>query len=178
VVKQLGDAVDLVLDAGPCQAGLESTVVDVRGAAVRVLRPGAVDAAALRAIVPEIQTGSDPLRDDQPRASPGMDARHYAPRASLRLAPTREEAVSAARTVASTDKRVGLVVRQALSNYAISPGVSVRSMPPDPVAYAHLLYAVLHELDESGVDVIVVQDVPEDDAWVAIADRLRRAAKS
>jgi L-threonylcarbamoyladenylate synthase len=54
VVKQLGDAVDLVLDAGACDAGIESTVLDVRCRPARVLRPGAVDVAALRAVVPDV----------------------------------------------------------------------------------------------------------------------------
>ena len=177
VVKELGDSVDLVLDAGPCQAGIESTVVDVRGGAVRVLRPGAVDSAALRGLMPEIQTGIDVVRADQPRASPGMDARHYAPRAPLRLASTPEEAARAAGALARTGKRVGLIVREVLSNDAIGSGVNARTMPREPAGYAHVLYAVLHELDESGVDVIVVHDVPEEEAWAAIANRLHRAAQ-
>src|SRR5581483_3653362 len=53
-IKQLGHAVDLVLDAGPCDAGIESTVLDVRREPPRVLRPGAVGLAALRAVLPDV----------------------------------------------------------------------------------------------------------------------------
>ena len=177
VVSQLGDAVDLVLDAGACQAGIESTVVDVRGAAVRVLRPGAVDSASLRAIVPDIETTCAPVPADQPRASPGLDSRHYAPRASLRLAAKRETAEHLAHAVASSGRRAGLVVYETLGINALA-GIEARVMPNDPVAYAHLLYGVLHELDESNCDVIVVQDVPEGESWAAVADRLHRAAQN
>src|SRR5579883_1162410 len=79
VVKQLGDAVDLVLDAGECDAGIESTVVDVRVDPARVLRPGALDLAALRRVLPDVQARVERVEGAQPRLSPGMEARHYAP---------------------------------------------------------------------------------------------------
>jgi L-threonylcarbamoyladenylate synthase len=83
VVKQLGDAVDLVLDAGPCESGIESTVVDLRGGRPRILRPGALDLAALRRVLQDVEAPNESLRASEPRVSPGMEARHYAPRARL-----------------------------------------------------------------------------------------------
>ena len=173
VVKQLGDAVDLVLDAGPCEAGIESTVVDLRGPVVRVLRPGAVDIVALRAFVKDIAANREAPSPQGPRPSPGLETHHYAPRARLRIASTSLEAVAAAREVASRGERVGLVVH-AGRELALE-GALVHSLPADPVRYASLLYRTLHELDDAGVDAIVVQRVPAAEEWLAVADRLRRA---
>ncbi len=112
VVKELGDAVDLVLDAGPCDAGIESTVVDLRGPHPRVLRPGALDLASLRQVLPDVEAPTGSVRDAEARASPGMEARHYAPRARLLLADTWEEARRIAYGLAATGARVGLVTHE------------------------------------------------------------------
>jgi len=178
VVAQLGDAVDLVLDAGACEEGIESTVVDVRGASARVLRPGAVGAAALRAVLPELEVEAR-LERAAPgalRASPGMGARHYAPRARLVLVESLESARSLAVELAARGARVGLVVRERAG--AVPASVLVRELPAGAGPYAHLLYRTLHDLDDAGVGAIVVHDVPSDETWSAVADRLRRAAES
>jgi L-threonylcarbamoyladenylate synthase len=175
VVKELGNSVDLVLDGGSCQAGVESTVVDARGDVARVLRPGAVGLARLREVVP-IEVAADMMREGQSRASPGMDARHYAPRARLLLVETWEEARRIAGRLASSGECVGLVVHDPRENSAGESHVVVRWLPLDPIEYARLLYRTLHELDDAGVDVIVAQAVPEGEAWWTVADRLRRGA--
>ncbi len=181
VVRQLGDRVDLVLDGGRCEAGIESTVVDVRGVA-QALRPGAVSLEALRAVVPEIQRRREFVSHDETRASPGLDSRHYAPRAPLRLADTKSDALHVALDLVSAGARVGLVIRGA-ENARAEPAAKaealvLRALPDDPAIYAHHLYATLHELDAEGVSFIIVQRVPGEDAWWAIADRLERAAAS
>ena len=176
VAKQMGDVVDLVLDAGPCDAGIESTVVDVRSDPPRVLRPGAVDLAALRGVLPGIEAQSDSLRGASPRVSPGMEARHYAPRARLILADTWVEAQRIAYGLAGTGARAGLVTYEKRTSSVREERVLVRTLPRDPTQYARLLYQTLHDLDDAGVDAIVVQGVPQDDAWWAVADRLRRGS--
>jgi L-threonylcarbamoyladenylate synthase len=176
VVKELGDAVDLVLDAGPCTAGIESTVVDLRGPHPRVLRPGALDMAALRRVMPDIEAPTASVRGDEARVSPGLEARHYAPRARLLLADTWEEARRIAYGLAGTGARVGLVTHEKRTTSVPEKLVLARSLPRDPAQYARLLYRTLHDLDDAGVDVIVVQGVPDDEAWWAVADRLRRGS--
>lgn len=176
VVKQLGDAVDLVLDAGECDAGIESTVVDVRGERARVLRPGALDLAELRRVLPEVQARVERVEGEQPRVSPGMEARHYAPRARLLLADTRDEAERIAYGLASGGARVGLVTHEARETSVEHELVLVRTLPHDPHQYARQMYRTLHDLDDAGVDAVVVQGVPNDEAWWAVADRLRRGA--
>ncbi len=175
VVKELGESVDLVLDGGHCDAGIESTVVDVRGGGMCVLRPGAVDLARLRAlgaVVVRRETADAGTR----RASPGMDARHYAPQARLVLAETAEEARRMAVGLAASGQRVGLVVHDAHEPLASAERVTVRCLPEGPAEYARLMYRTLHELDDAGVDVIVAEAVPEADGWWAVADRQRRGA--
>jgi L-threonylcarbamoyladenylate synthase len=175
VVKELGDGVDLVLDGGPCEAGVESTVVDVRRGGMCVLRPGAVDLARLRGIG-TVEMRQEVADAGAERASPGMDARHYAPRARLVIAETAEEARRMAVGLAASGQRVGLVVRDAHEPLAGAERVAVRCLPKGPAEYARLMYRTLHELDDAGVDVIVAEAVPETDGWWAVADRQRRGA--
>jgi len=179
VLKQLGDEVDLVLDGGPCRAGIESTVVDVRGEVVRVLRPGAVDMATLRDLIPGIAIHRQPVASDRSRAAPGMGARHYAPRARLVLAESCEAARDAARELAALGARVGLVVYDppgVSASAALADNVLIHTLARDPLQYANRLYATLHDLDDAGVSAIVVQRVPSDESWWAIADRLQRGS--
>jgi L-threonylcarbamoyladenylate synthase len=176
VVKELGDRVDLVLDGGACDEGIESTVVDARVDPVRVLRPGAVGIEALTAIASDIEATHRGPAASETRASPGMDARHYAPRALLLLAPTCAEAFSMARAMAAQGGRpVGLVTREP-SPVGGSPRLVERCLPAEARDYARLLFATLHDLDDTGVCAIVVQAVPDEPAWWAIADRLARAS--
>jgi L-threonylcarbamoyladenylate synthase len=165
VVKSLGDRVDLVLDGGPCAAGIESTVVDVRGDVARVLRPGALSIAALRAVEPGIVAAAASVAaEDAQRPSPGMDPRHYAPRTPLTLVSGSFPAVEGA----------GAILR-APRELPIDPA-RVRVLGDDPESYAAGLYAALHELDELGLARILVEAPPDGEAWDAVRDRLKRAA--
>jgi L-threonylcarbamoyladenylate synthase len=181
-IKQLEGAVDLVLDSGECDAGIESTVIDVRGPCPRVLRPGAVPMAALRQHVPNVEFSAEQVESEEARPAPGMDRRHYAPRASLLLEDGASAARHSAGELARTHPLVGLVTLEHgyASNdpsWARCPhAILERVLPRDPQRYARRLYATLHELDDAGVRAIVVERVPDDEAWCAVADRLARAA--
>jgi L-threonylcarbamoyladenylate synthase len=176
VLKELGDRIDLLLDGGACDAGIESTVVDVRGPTPRVLRLGAVGLSPLRrvACVP-IETVRTNQTEER-MASPGMDPRHYAPRAKLCLVDSARAALDLADDWASKGGLVGVVACGELGPRHAEPNVLVRSLGGDPVSYARNLYATMHDLDDLGVVAIVVQRVPEDEGWLAIADRLNRAS--
>jgi L-threonylcarbamoyladenylate synthase len=171
VVKSLGDRVALVIDGGPCEAGIESTVIDVRGLTARVLRLGALSVAAIRAVEHDVEAPvAAALREVELRPSPGMDPRHYAPRATLHLV-SREEALAAASGGAAALVRV-----HAGRPEVPALGPRVRVLSSDPVAFAAELYAALHALDDLAVADIYVESVPEGDAWAAVRDRLERAA--
>ena len=178
VAASLGDRVDLILDGGPCAAGIESTVVDVTGEAPVVLRLGALDVPTLAAVVPDLLDFT--LRDvpeAAARPSPGMDRRHYAPRARLVLAPSRGAAIAEARSRVAMGERTGLLLAAPLDGAPLPAGASVRALGTEPRAYAHALFAALHELDAE-VQVIVAEPPVEGPAWRAIADRLRRASEA
>jgi L-threonylcarbamoyladenylate synthase len=171
VVRSLGDRVDLVLDGGACEAGIESSVVDVRGDRARLLRPGAVSIAELRRIEATIEGVSEAtLDDDAPRPSPGMDVRHYSPRAGVLLGGNE------ARALALATERTGAILRRPLASPLPESVLHrTRVLPGDPVGFAAQLFAALHELDELGLDHIFVEDAPPGEAWDAVRDRLRRA---
>jgi L-threonylcarbamoyladenylate synthase len=165
VRTELGDRVDLVLDGGQTEVGIESTIVDVSGSRPALLRPGMIGAAQLEAVLGE------PLSVAS-RASPrvsGALAAHYAPATPLDLLPS-----SAVDAIASTaSPRIVVLARRPAP---ASARVAWIAAPADPVGYAHDLYAQLRTLDAAGFDRIVVEATPDDPAWAAVRDRLTRAA--
>jgi L-threonylcarbamoyladenylate synthase len=187
VEKSLGDAVDLILDAGPTLVGIESTVVDLTDELPVVLRPGIITREDLARVIGEIgrvivefrprqqpepsPTSADAV--DAPRRSPGMLHRHYAPRASLVLVDS--ERVS---RLIDEEARAGKSVGAILIRRGASPSAARRAIElgDDPTRYAAGLYAALHDLDDAGVDVIVVERPPYRPEWQAVLDRLTRGA--
>jgi L-threonylcarbamoyladenylate synthase len=147
-----GDAVP-VLDGGPCQVGIESTVVAIDGDKLTLLRPGMISLGDIEQAASEA---------DSAHPSPGMHARHYSPRTPLLLVNGPGELPG----------RDGAYVWRV----ALGPSARSRRMPLDPVDYAAQLYRVLHELDAEGWPWIAVETPPDAPQWAAIRDRLHRAA--
>ncbi len=145
--------VEIILDGGPCEYGLESTVVDLSGPNPAILRPGAVSRASIQALIGR-PLGENP--PNGPRRAPGMYPRHYAPRALLKLVDGLHYDDS------------GLTFGETKHEHQIK-------MPRDPKAYAANLYSALKRLDSEGVEVILVERPPENLDWEAVNDRLRRA---
>lgn len=170
VAESLGERVELILDAGPCDRGIESTVVDCTTSPPRILRPGPIGRADVEAAIGETVVVDGGATEAILR-SPGLTGRHYAPRAPLELS---TNASKRAAELEGAGRRVGLVTRgPALANEG---PLVVRTLPDDPDGFARGLYAALHDLDAAGVDAIVVEMPPQDEAWLAVLDRLRRAA--
>ncbi len=176
VLRDLDGRIDLVLDGGPCPGGIESTVLDLTSVPPRLLRPGLVTPAAIAAVVGPITDSpgaSAPGESGQrPLPSPGMLAKHYAPRAPLELA--AGDGHARVGELARQGVRVGWLTEAAAADVA---GAIRETMPADAAAYAARLYAALHELDAAGVERIVVARPPDGEAWLAVHDRLRRAAQ-
>jgi L-threonylcarbamoyladenylate synthase len=167
VLKGLEGRIDLVLDAGPCALGIESTVVDCTRTPPQVLRPGNLTVEQLRAVVPGTTLG--PRHVSGPRPSPGMDRKHYAPRAALVIAPREgiAEAVRGAKTpvgVLSHGGPIGLAATKE------------RTLHAEAAAYGAALFDALHALDDAGCATIVVEAVPDAPSWAAIRDRIERAS--
>lgn len=175
VLESLGNRIDLILDAGPCEQGIESTVIDCTSTPPRILRPGPLDRATIEAVIGDVHwAGDSPAQE--PARSPGQLARHYRPRTPLEI-PTDPPARVAA--LLAADRRVGWLVLasgDAARVLATSKNVVAVPMPSDPAAYARCLYATLHALDQRQLDRIVVDAPPHDDRWRAVCDRLGRAA--
>jgi len=178
VLKGLDGRVDLILDGGATPYGIESTVVDVTHDPPRLLRHGSLAHDLLRLAIPALVVLDAPVEETgEALPSPGMVRRHYAPRATLRrvAAGAVEAAVEAA--LREGARGVG-VVRLEGSPGTPRESVVARSLPRDAEAYGRSLFAVLHALDDLGCERIVVEDVPGDDSWAGVRDRLERAAES
>ncbi len=170
VLKGLDGRVDLVLDAGACDHGIESTVVDCSGEVATVLRHGALPLAALRAVLGDVRVRDAHVEESaEALPSPGMVRKHYAPRA--RLVVVRGDAIGDA--LRSLGRSVGLVTHRPRT-FAVNPR-EVCALPADAKGYSAGLFAALHRLDDAGCDAIVVEAVPEDEDWIAVRDRLARA---
>jgi L-threonylcarbamoyladenylate synthase len=163
VREDLGADAELVLDGGPSEVGIESTIVDFSCAQPVLLRPGRISAAELEAV---LDTRVLAKQSDSPRHSGGL-ARHYAPRTAARLVPTHELDQEIARLGAKLavlafsrpDERVDYWLR----------------MPREPNAYAQKLYAALRELDSTQCEMILIEAPPEAPEWAGVRDRLERA---
>jgi L-threonylcarbamoyladenylate synthase len=177
VWEDLHGRIDLILDGGPTPIGVESTVLDLTVDPPMVLRPGGVTLEELRAVLGDVQM-LDAAHTEAAKRSPGTRSRHYAPRAQVLLV---EQGAAEAALKELSGKRVGVLVylTRSLSVYGEGQGeVIIIQMPRSLKAYARRLFAVLRELDEQGVDVIVVEKLQERGLGRAIMDRLRRASSA
>ena len=172
VFNDLHGKIDMILDAGPTQIGVESTVVDVTADPPLILRFGALARSQIEKVIGFISTAAG---NEELRRSPGTRHRHYAPAAKVIL--FEEGHLSQLRSELgdhrALGKRVGCIVH---SVGVMGDDAFVVSLPSDIERYSQQLFSALRELDERGVDVILVECVPEVGIGEAVMDRLRRAA--
>ena len=169
VRADLDGEVDLILDGGPCEVGIESTIVDLSRDGPVLLRPGRISADEIAAAI-GVQIEA---RDAHAPRAPGSLESHYAPRRPLQL-------VSAGRWEETLRGRV--TARRSVLAFRSRPesdaSVLWIAASRDPSTYAHDLYANLRALDESGCQLILVESPPAGDEWTGVRDRLTRAARS
>lgn len=149
VRQSLGEHVALVLDGGPTQVGIESTVLALDGDTALLLRPGMISRMEIERVIGPVQTaGTEPAGAHR---SPGMHRKHYSPKTRFLLLD---------------------------EGAAMPPGNGVLlEMPADPGAYAKALYAKLHDLDAQQLEWIAVRRPPSEPEWTGILDRLERASQ-
>lgn len=200
VLADLDGRIAAVLDGGPAPVGLESTVVDVTGDALRVLRPGGVPVEALEAVVGAVRVerggplpaeagAGYPLRraaDAAPARSPGTKYRHYAPATPLILfegppAAVAEAILAEASAAAARGERVAVLCSaESAGLFRGRPGVGeVLAVGPRqaPKIWAAGLFAALRRLDAAGAAAVCAEAIPEAGLGLAVMDRLRRAAR-
>ncbi|MGA0117711.1 MAG: L-threonylcarbamoyladenylate synthase [Ilumatobacteraceae bacterium] len=153
VLDDLGEDVDLILDGGPSDVGVESTIVECVDDRVRILRPGIISAEELRAFVAVLD-----VVDTNDSRAPGMLASHYAPQAQVLLYETLNEAT-------------GEIER------LITKGTSARLLHYNDIEmYAEKLYSDLRQADTDEVSIICAVLPPDKGTGAAIRDRLQKAA--
>jgi L-threonylcarbamoyladenylate synthase len=175
VIRDLEGLIELVLDGGPTPGGLESTVLDLTVAAPRLLRAGLIAPAEIEAVIGPIRRPAEGEMASaaRPLPSPGMLHRHYAPRTPLDC--IGGDAWPLVQELCRQGLRVGWLKLAGAPGKDL-PGLVVVSLAADPADYAARLYAVLHDLDTMGLDRIVVDLPPATEEWLAVRDRLQRAA--
>jgi L-threonylcarbamoyladenylate synthase len=187
VLDDLSGRIDLVVDGGATQVGVESTVLDLSGEVPTILRPGAVSLDMLRAVLPRVERRSPDAPVSDAMKSPGLLERHYSPRAPLTMYDGSDAMMRLARDACAAlaeGHRVGIMAadedRAALADVErLAPRASIAYLGAqrDLATVASRLYAVMRELDASGVDRILVRGFSGDDGLAAaIRDRLNRAA--
>ena len=156
----LAGRVDMILDGGSTEVGIESTVLSLTGEPL-LLRPGMISREQIQEVIGPVRIAADaPAKGGH--AAPGMHSRHYSPATRLVL----------------IDPGGQLPAGEGAYLFITVPRTAARSilMPAQAEAYAAILYLTLHELDAEHHDWIAVELPPDTPAWLAIHDRLRRAA--
>ena len=172
VREELGSVIDLILDGGACELGLESTILDVSREKPVILRPGMITRTMLENVLGEpilVATNETTTR------APGRHHLHYAPTTKTILLPT-EKVAAYARSLTPADLPVVFVVRHETVLPHETSNIHWVTMPPAAKDYAHELYRMLRTLDQQHYQQIIIEDVPLAPEWEAIRDRLTKAS--
>jgi L-threonylcarbamoyladenylate synthase len=175
VADELDGRIDLILDGGPTTGGIESTVLDLSHGAARLLRPGLVTPGEIEAVIGPISRAAAAQTETEALPSPGMLTRHYAPRTPVEI--VEGDWWARLKENAGRGQHAFLLARRAdVSDPVMPPGQTLIGMPNEPDHYAARLYVVLRDMDPFGFDRILVLMPPDTEEWLAVRDRLRRAA--
>jgi L-threonylcarbamoyladenylate synthase len=178
VLADLDGRIDAILDGGPSEVGVESTVIDVTLSPPVIYRPGGITREMIETVIGPVTIAQRALADMPVESleSPGLGIRHYAPRAKLVLVHGREEFNAA--ITAHASNRVGVMMPDGWD------GAELRNSETfawggieDTAVLAHNLYEGLRSLDERNVEVIICPVPRTDGVGLAILDRLTKAAK-
>lgn len=174
VQEELGVAVDMILDGGACEVGLESTIVSFHDQSPKILRPGGITLSALESVL------DSPVllahNTNQTIRTSGSLPAHYAPATPLRIYST-EHVWDRALVLAAQGFRV-LAMTWSDIGQSRPPDQSIEqfSMPADPIIYGQQLYTKLRQFDQGAFDYMIIEAPPDHPNWLAITDRLQRAS--
>ncbi len=179
VFSDLNGRIPLIIDGGPCQVGLESTVVDATGERVVLLRPGGVTREMMEAVLGErVEIGKgvmEPLGEGDKALSPGLKHKHYAPKAQVAVVlGGQEERARYILKAAQADDRPCVLCLEAHKD--AYPGLDILSAGDTPKDYAHNLFAALRQADEAGYTKIYAEGLSTAGVGLAVMNRIERAA--
>ncbi len=185
VFEDLQGRIPLILDGGPCEVGLESTVLDICHGKPTILRPGGITKEMIEKVLGEevMLAGSilRPLRPDEKALSPGMRYKHYAPRAAVTLVEGEEKKVlERMRDLYEKERIQG---KKACVLCFSEHMEEMKNCLPHDIGsckhteeIAHRLFSTLRELDEEGMEAVFSEVIPPEGIGLAVMNRLGRAA--
>ena len=170
VRQELGDSVPLVIDGGPCQMGIESTITDFSCATPRLLREGLLTLDILQ------ETAGVYIEpaDEHSAASAGQ---HYTPHTLAIACPSDRLAETAARMSAENSAPLALVFYSASLSLPSSPSVRPVQLPAEPLGYAKRLYSALRYLDGCCLNCILIEELPDAKEWDVLRQRIKQITK-
>lgn len=176
VIDDLDGRIDIVLDGGSAEIGIESTVVEFVGDEVIVLRPGGISAEELRIIAGSITMVKESTQIEN---SPGKYSRHYSPKAEIVLIENdsfqKEKVLSKAEDLKRQGLKFGIMAKQEHEKKYRDFKVKVLGPETDSRTCAARLFSILREFDSEEVEVIIAESIPEDGLGYAVMNRLRKA---
>ncbi|MCI2425553.1 threonylcarbamoyl-AMP synthase [Candidatus Acetothermia bacterium] len=180
VLHDLGERIDLLLDGGETDVGVESTVLDLTVTPPCLLRPGGITIEELKQVIGRVDLIGVEKTDSGPARSPGLKYRHYAPQTPLLLVSGAEMVAKIIALIAQYQgegRRVGVLAGEENSNYYKEADyLVIIGRRADLLQIAKNLFAGLRRLDAAGMDVLVAEIFDEQGIGVAIMNRLRKAA--
>ncbi len=185
VLNDLAGRIDVILDAGETDVGVESTVLDLTTRPAQIMRPGGISFESLKKILPSVQLSSfvttGTILTSKAARSPGTKHKHYAPKADVFLVEGKlEKVVEKVNELAVShigkSRKVGIMCTdETLENYKVGVVKSLGSRKNLEII-AHNLFRCLREFDFENVDVVISESMPKEGIGLAIMDRLRRAS--
>ena len=183
VIEDMDGKIDMIIDGGDVEIGLESTIVDLSGTVPMLLRPGFITLDMLRECLGEVRMDPTLFSGDykEPPKAPGMKYRHYAPKGILTIVSGMEVAVverinELVEAAVLEGKKVGVIATdETLPKYDCSCVKSVGTRK-DEVSIAHNLYRILREFDDEDIELIYSEAFDTPNMGQAIMNRLLKAA--
>ena len=176
VLEDMDGRVPLILDGGPCQVGVESTVVDLTGGTPRVLRPGGITRAQIEEVANACEIDHavlHPLGEGERPRSPGMKYKHYAPQGEVTVFRGTRAVENIISRYDTAEDALILALEGDLPRFGARRCLS---LGPDAASMAARLFHALREADRMGAKVILCEAVEPVGVGLAVMNRLLRAA--
>lgn len=174
VFEDLAGKIAMILDGGPVDIGLESTVLDISRGMPQILRPGKITEKDLFPYTGEL---SHATVDNKKPAAPGMKYAHYAPKGKVILADTLSDIERIYREERPrTDKIFIIATKETASTFPPERNVQIISAKGDLESYARNIFSAFRLADFLGAEIVIVETVAEKELGIAIMNRLRKSA--